>query len=113
MDQWRKRKVSQQTYENNPKWILEEERGNHQHHHHLLPGKGLQMLAAHGNIPHDHHQSETTRTQGSSGRIPLQGLLSLERVNSTSQFGIIDKLANDAFNSCLQITDKDIDQDWP
>ncbi|GAB0204956.1 E3 ubiquitin-protein ligase Topors-like [Grus japonensis] len=34
-------------------------------------------------------------------------------VDRTSQFGIIDKLANDAFNSCLQITDKDIDQDWP
>ncbi|KAK4806807.1 hypothetical protein QYF61_005603 [Mycteria americana] len=30
-------------------------------------------------------------------QIPLQGLLSLERVNSTSQFSIISKLANSAF----------------
>ncbi|KAK4815828.1 hypothetical protein QYF61_008431 [Mycteria americana] len=35
--------------------------------------------------------------------IPLQGLLSLKRVNSTSQFGIISKHANGAFNSCIQI----------
>ncbi|KAK4816609.1 hypothetical protein QYF61_018657 [Mycteria americana] len=46
-------------------------------------------------------------------QIPLQGLLSLERVNSTSQFRIVTKLASDAFNSCLQITDKNIEQDWP
>ena len=32
-------------------------------------------------------------------QIPLQGLLCLERVNSTSQFGIISKLANGALNS--------------
>ncbi|GAB0207835.1 adenomatous polyposis coli protein-like [Grus japonensis] len=46
-------------------------------------------------------------------QIPLQGLLSLERVNSTSQFGIISKLANDAFNSCIQIIDKYVEQNWP
>ena len=40
---------------------------------------------------------------------PLQGLLSLKRVNSTSQFGVVCKLANSAFNSCIQITDKNIE----
>ncbi|KAK4811360.1 hypothetical protein QYF61_027589 [Mycteria americana] len=45
--------------------------------------------------------------------IPLQGLLSLERVNSTSQIGIISKLADGAFNSCLHIIDKNIEQNWP
>ncbi|GAB0206361.1 mitochondrial enolase superfamily member 1 [Grus japonensis] len=45
--------------------------------------------------------------------IPLQGLLSLKRVNSTSQFSIISKFANGAFNSCIQITDKNIEQNWP
>ncbi|GAB0209802.1 hypothetical protein GRJ2_003445900 [Grus japonensis] len=45
--------------------------------------------------------------------IPLQGLLSLKRVNSTSQFGIISKLAHGAFNSCIQIIDKYIEQNWP
>ncbi|KAK4815505.1 hypothetical protein QYF61_003063, partial [Mycteria americana] len=38
--------------------------------------------------------------------IPLQGLLSLKRVNSTSQFSIISKLTNGAFNACLQVIDK-------
>ncbi|GAB0208543.1 macrophage immunometabolism regulator [Grus japonensis] len=46
-------------------------------------------------------------------QIPLQGPSSLERVNSTSQFSIVSKLANGAFNSCIQITDKNIEQNWP
>ncbi|KAK4811166.1 hypothetical protein QYF61_019797 [Mycteria americana] len=46
-------------------------------------------------------------------QISLQGLLSLKRVNSTSQFSVISKLANGAFNSCLQIIDKNIEQNWP
>lgn len=45
--------------------------------------------------------------------IPLQGLLSLESVSSTSHFSIISKLANSAFDSCLQITDKNFEQKWP
>ncbi|KAK4832884.1 hypothetical protein QYF61_026434 [Mycteria americana] len=43
----------------------------------------------------------------------VTSLLSLKRVNSTSQFGIISKLANGAFNSCIKIIDKYIEQDWP
>ena len=46
-------------------------------------------------------------------QIPLQGFLSLEGVNSTSQVSIISKLANGAFNSCIQIIDKNIEQNWP
>lgn len=38
----------------------------------------------------------------------LQDLLSLETVNSTSQFGIISKITNVAFDSFLQITDKNM-----
>ena len=34
------------------------------------------------------------------------------RVNSTSQFGIISKLANSAFSSCIQIIDTEIEQNW-
>ncbi|CAM9162361.1 unnamed protein product [Bubo scandiacus] len=45
--------------------------------------------------------------------IPLQGLLSLKRVNSTSQFTITSKLTHNAFNSCLHITDRNIEQNWP
>lgn len=30
-----------------------------------------------------------------------------------SHFSIIRKLAKDAFHSCIQITDKTIEQDWP
>ncbi|GAB0207783.1 hypothetical protein GRJ2_003244000 [Grus japonensis] len=37
------------------------------------------------------------------------GLLSIKRVNSTSQLGSISKFANDAFNSCIQIIDKNIE----
>ncbi|KAK4827409.1 hypothetical protein QYF61_017839 [Mycteria americana] len=44
--------------------------------------------------------------------IPLQGILSLKGVISTSQFGI-SKLANGAFNSCIQFVDKYIEQNWP
>ncbi|GAB0204680.1 mitochondrial enolase superfamily member 1 [Grus japonensis] len=44
-----------------------------------------------------------------SALMPLQALLSLKRVNSTSQFGVISKLANSAFNSCIQIVDKYIE----
>ncbi|PKU29818.1 hypothetical protein llap_16140 [Limosa lapponica baueri] len=44
--------------------------------------------------------------------IPLQGLLSLERVNSTSQYGIVSKVANGAFNSCIQIIDEYFEQNW-
>lgn len=36
----------------------------------------------------------------------LQGLLSLQRVSSTFQFGIICKFSVDVLHSCLQITDK-------
>ncbi|KAJ7406831.1 hypothetical protein BTVI_64526 [Pitangus sulphuratus] len=43
--------------------------------------------------------------------IPLQGLLSLRRVYSNSQFGIIRKLANGAFNCCIHIIDKYVEQD--
>ncbi|KAK4819781.1 hypothetical protein QYF61_011381, partial [Mycteria americana] len=39
--------------------------------------------------------------------IPLQGLLAPKRVNSTSHFGIISKLANGAFNSCIQTIESD------
>jgi len=46
-------------------------------------------------------------------QIPLQGLSSLERVNTTSQFSIISKLVNGAFSSCLQTIDKNIEQKWP
>jgi len=46
-------------------------------------------------------------------QIPLQGTFSLRRVSSTSQFGIISKLAYGAFNSCIQIFDKDMEQNWP
>ena len=46
-------------------------------------------------------------------QVPLQGLLSLRRVNSTSQFGIVSKLANGAFNSCMQIIDQNIEWNWP
>ncbi|KAK4806785.1 hypothetical protein QYF61_005581 [Mycteria americana] len=42
-----------------------------------------------------------------------QDLLSLKRVNSTSQFGIISKPAKGAFNSCIQIVDKYIVRTGP
>ncbi|GAB0209164.1 cAMP-dependent protein kinase inhibitor alpha [Grus japonensis] len=45
--------------------------------------------------------------------ISLQGLLFLERANSSSQFSIISKLANDAFNSCIQIIDKNTEKNRP
>lgn len=45
--------------------------------------------------------------------IPLQGLLSLKRVNRTCQFGIISSLAYGAFISCIQIIDKYVEQNWP
>ncbi|KAJ7425855.1 cytokine receptor common subunit beta isoform X2 [Willisornis vidua] len=41
--------------------------------------------------------------------IPLQGLLSLKRVNSISQFEIDSRLTNCGFNSFIQITDKYIE----
>ncbi|KAM9273608.1 butyrophilin subfamily 2 member A1-like [Morus bassanus] len=44
---------------------------------------------------------ETERMGVMSIQTPLQGLLFLETVNSTSQFSIISKLANDAFKSCI------------
>ena len=45
--------------------------------------------------------------------IPVQGILSVKRVNSTSQLGITSKLANRVFNSFIQIIDKYIEQNWP
>ncbi|GAB0184180.1 hypothetical protein GRJ2_000883300 [Grus japonensis] len=45
-------------------------------------------------------------------QIPLQGLLSLKRVYSTSWFSIMSKLTNGAFNSYLQMVDKNIGQNW-
>jgi len=39
-------------------------------------------------------------------QIPLQGILSFRRVNSTSQFGIVSNLADGAFNFCIQIINK-------
>lgn len=44
--------------------------------------------------------------------IPLQASCP-SRVNSISQFGIISKLGNDAFNSCTQMTDKYFKYNWP
>ncbi|PKU37473.1 rna-directed dna polymerase from mobile element jockey-like [Limosa lapponica baueri] len=49
---------------------------------------------------------------GLFSQIPLQGLLSLKRVNGTFQFGIISELSNGAFNSCIQIIDKHVEQNW-
>lgn len=45
--------------------------------------------------------------------IPLKGILTLKRINQTSQFGIIIKLANGASNSYIQLIDKHIQQNWP
>jgi len=45
-------------------------------------------------------------------QIPLQGLL-FKRVSSTSQLRIICKLTSYAFNSCLQIINKNIEQNKP
>ncbi|GAB0177364.1 mitochondrial enolase superfamily member 1 [Grus japonensis] len=58
-------------------------------------------------------EAYTNAGEGLFTRVPLQGLLSFKKVNSTSQFGIISKLANGAFNSCIQIIDKYIEQNWP
>lgn len=41
----------------------------------------------------------------------LQGFLSLQWINSTSQFNVTSRLA-DAFQSCIQIIDKNIEWDW-
>ena len=46
-------------------------------------------------------------------QIPLQGLFVFERVNSTFQLRIICKLTSYAFNSCLQIINKNIEQNRP
>ncbi|PKU36237.1 rna-directed dna polymerase from mobile element jockey-like [Limosa lapponica baueri] len=55
---------------------------------------------------------EVMKSKKSYSYIPLQGFLSLERANSTSQFGIISKLANGALNSCIQLIDKNIEENW-
>lgn len=46
-------------------------------------------------------------------QFPLKGILSPKRFNFTSQFGIISKLANGAFISCIQIIHKNVEQDSP
>jgi len=46
-------------------------------------------------------------------QIPLQSLISRERVNSISWFGIISKLAQGAVKFCLQMTDQRMEQNWP
>lgn len=45
--------------------------------------------------------------------ILLQGLLSLQVVNSTFRFNIVNRLAKDVFNSCNQIMDKNDEQKRP
>ncbi|KAK4821228.1 hypothetical protein QYF61_015796 [Mycteria americana] len=46
-------------------------------------------------------------------QIFLQGLLSLTRVNSISQFSIINKIMYGLLNSFIQIIGKYIEQNWP
>lgn len=45
-------------------------------------------------------------------KIPLQGLSSLKRAKSRSQCGMISRLTNGAFDSCVQIFDKNTEQSW-
>jgi len=44
--------------------------------------------------------------------IPLRGRSSLQGVGSTFHFSV-SKLGADAINSCIQITDEDVEQNWP
>ncbi|KAK4819998.1 hypothetical protein QYF61_017377 [Mycteria americana] len=45
--------------------------------------------------------------------IPLQSLLTLKKVDTPTQFGVICKFTEGALNPLIQIVDKDTKQDWP
>jgi len=46
-------------------------------------------------------------------QIPLEGLPTLEQIDTPTQLGVIHKLTEGALNPLIQIIDKDIQQDWP
>jgi len=48
-----------------------------------------------------------------SVQIPLQSLPTLQQINTPTQLCFICKLTEGALNPLIQITDKDIKQDWP
>lgn len=44
---------------------------------------------------------------------PSERLLSLERASSTSQFAIIIEQTENAFYSCIQVTNKNVEHNQP
>ena len=45
-------------------------------------------------------------------QVPLNGILSLRRVNHTTQLGVTCKLAEGALNPTVYVIDEDIKQYW-
>ncbi|GAB0186614.1 mitochondrial enolase superfamily member 1 [Grus japonensis] len=45
-------------------------------------------------------------------KVPLDGIPSLQRVNHTTQLGVIGKLAEGALDPTVHVTDKDVKQHW-
>ncbi|KAK4819049.1 hypothetical protein QYF61_024688 [Mycteria americana] len=46
-------------------------------------------------------------------QVPLQSLPSLKQIDTPAQFGVLCKLTEGALDPFIQITDKDIKQNWP
>ncbi|KAK4831982.1 hypothetical protein QYF61_020365 [Mycteria americana] len=46
-------------------------------------------------------------------QVPLQSLPTLQQINTPAQLGVVCKLAEGALDPFVQITDKDIKQNWP
>ncbi|KAK4815167.1 hypothetical protein QYF61_017663 [Mycteria americana] len=46
-------------------------------------------------------------------QVPLQSLPTLKQINTPTQLGVICKLTEGALNPLIQITDRDIKQNWP
>ncbi|GAB0199280.1 hypothetical protein GRJ2_002393400 [Grus japonensis] len=46
-------------------------------------------------------------------QIPLQSLPTLKQINTPTQLGVVCKLTEGALDPLVQITDKDIKQNWP
>ncbi|KAK4816774.1 hypothetical protein QYF61_022772 [Mycteria americana] len=46
-------------------------------------------------------------------QVPLQSLPTLQQINTPTQLGVICKLTEGALDPFIQITDKDIKQNWP
>lgn len=78
----------------------------------LVEGSAVSLVQSPAFVLVQFHTTDDCSTLQSI-HIPLQGLLSLRNVNSTSHFSIVSKFANSALDSCLQIIDKNFEQNWP